>query len=517
MRKRSAGILAAATLGVLGLVGCKKTFDQEVKDILMNDYKFTEEQALVGVGSALRWRFMTKTPNGKFEFNYGSMSAEDQLQKLRDVKGTVTSFLDPNDADSRRYLDLFNQRSELERKERVLNYDISRFELVITYKRFEQLMRNIRVPPVQDPRSNPNPANLSDLDILFPGTNLEQILQFTARYVEDARANRRLNSVEDVRISVSALEEEPNPDYPQVDPNNATKWVQRSRSLRIVSYDCDALPDNLADYVEVYRVKDDGTSEMSPAIKVFKSQGSQSLDVAVMDKQRFGERGHGVPEEVREISVARGSEIYDNYREVLQNLFKRPEAERRQIPRESPIRASIVRVGEVEQSEYVTNPAGWSVPAEYKDRIGNNYTLWVKFADDPNADPHQARARSIEYVARRFVMSGTRNDVAARVVEYYRVKPEFAGNVRLATVDNRNRTMQIFQDGRANASNLDSFFLQSDAQGKPVPFRIEYDTGTLRVTIEDRDNNATPLYEAKKEVTRPHDVGLRNDAQVSGR
>lgn len=510
MRKLVIGAIALAA--ALGIAGCRKTFDTEVKRILMDDYSMTEEQAMVGVGGALRYRFMNER-DGKLAFNYHSIRLEDVLARQEGMKNSIQQLLDPADAETRRFIDLFNQRGHLEREEQKIDYRIDRFSLVLTYEKFVRLMKN--QPARNDPAAikNPYPQGLTDLDILFARTELSRILQFTAKYVEDAKAANRLSQVENLQISVQYEEEEPNPDYPQVDPNNATRWVSKSRALRIKSFDCDAIADHNADYIEVYRLAADGTPEAHPAMKVFKSQGSSTLDVAVLDKNPASQRGHGIPDDVVELSfVRRGSELYDSHRDTLESLFKTPQAERRQLPKEAPIEAEIVRVGELGSQEYQTNQQGWTCPLEY--RVGNNYSIWVKFKDEENHDHTNPRPREIEYIAKRYLVPGTNQDVQARVVEYYRVKPEFARNVRLASVNNATKMVEIVREGEAAQRGIDSLFLERGQNDQIVPYRIDYDSGNLRISIVDRDKNAEPLYESKAELAKPHTLNLRNDARA---
>src|SRR3989344_3045519 len=510
---QKATLPALAFAAFIGLAGCvKKTFDTEVKRMLTEEYSMTEEQAMVGVGGALRYRFMTER-DGKLEFNYHSLKLEDVLSKQRDMKQSLQDILNPNDAETRRFVDLFNQRAHFEREEQKVDYRIDRFSLVLTYDKFVRLMKSQRRGNDSVGITNPYPQGLTDLDIMFAGTNLARLLQFTAKYVDDAKAGNRLNQIENLVMSVQYEEEEPNPDYPQVDPNNATRWVQRSRALRIMSFDCDTQPDHRADYIEVYRIGDDGTPEANPAIKVFKSQGSSTLDVAVLDRNPANQRGHGTPDDVESLSfIERGSELYDSRRDLLESLFKTPEVERRQLPKEAPIEAEIVRVGELGQQEFQISTDGWSCPLEY--RVGNNYSLWVKFKDEESHDHANPRPREIEYVAKRYFVPGSSSDVQARVVEFYRVKPEFAQRVRLVTVNNETKMLEIVREGEAAQKGMDSLFLERDRNDLVTPFRIDYDSGNLRISLLDRDRNPEPLYEAKAEMSRPHTLNLRNDART---
>ncbi len=533
-KKNNSWLWGAAFLGVLGLSGCKEPFDAKVMKILQAKKGYTEEQALVGAGQALRWRYMVEK-DGLFLFNYNAVPLEDKVKKIRGMQRTLNFWLDPRNDRTRRYLDLFKQREYLEHQEKILEYKVDRFNHVILYAQFERLMRKQHVSFSPVMKEAPTPKGLSDLEILLPQTNLTKELPFNAGYVESAKSRKQLRELENIIHSITFYEEEANPQYPHIDPHNKTRLVRQTRDLQIITYSCsdvgneEEVRTRSADYIEVFRSKN-GAWEETPAIKIFKSQGSELPTVVVLDKDRAGLRGHGVPDLVSELEggLMSGKMLLTHHEGLLEALFTKPVQEKRVLPVEVPQEVKIVHVGEAVASKYVLSEDGWKVPYDRYNQ-GTNYTLWVKYVDDktPHAvSPELAlrKVSEIEYVAKRFFVPGTRDvlqgrlgdDVQGRVVEYYKVKPEFAKSVKAAYIDEGTHMLKLLQHGKPLSENSDEFFFVAQDGKDPKPYMIQFDEGERRFSIVDIDGKPQKksLYEAREEFARPHDLDLRQDGVV---
>ena len=361
--------------------------------------------------------------------------------------------------------------------------------------------------PKDDPEYYVSVERFSDLEIAFPGNDLSKKLRFTIKSVEHGLKEEDI--IEDLEVKVSYYEQEENPDYPKKDPLNSKIVVKKERKIRLQTYDFDKPKDNKGDYIEVYRLMEDGNPESRPAVKIFKPEYSSGLSVLVIDYDKEIEKsGFGIPDEVKEVlGISKGSDLYLRSQETIESLFnerkkeKPPEA----TPESPPMRAEIVEVGEIKSEEYEINVEGWTVP--YNLSGGKNYDLWVKFKKE---GPKEDEPKEIEYIAKRFHASGDRKaDSQGRVVEFYRPEKQFLEGILMIEKNDKKHVIKVRKADGPIMEYVDSSILEEK------PFKIEYDLGEFRETIEDQ--NRTPeknsIYETKRRQRTPKELSLVNNAR----
>lgn len=481
-------ILGSALL----LTGCRpKTFETELEAILQNEYKMTIEEAKVGVVKGERDLFLTRTEkNGKEEYNpnYNSVTITERIEQMKSMSKDVDELLSYNDEEIVQLVDEFKIREQLQKDERVIQFNLERYTIVSLYQDFCKLMGIEKdVAPVNETK------------LLCPWISLENLLQFDAKYVEDAR--KTMVPFDDFILTYKFVQEIPNPEYPHKDNTKATIKVPKEVALRLVSYDLDSPRDYNPDYIEVFRGK-----EKKPAIKIFRSTGSTTLDVYVVDTDKEGERGYGSPNEIGNISqVIRASDVYDNHKELLIKIFAEKIKPKRMRPIENEKIIRIVKVGELQSDPWrydYTN--GFAVPLEYN--FGNNYLVAYKFKSLQKKDKKNKQGRELEWFAHRWIAHNTipEQDITGRVITYHRVKPEYAKDVLSANISGQHVTLTRL--GMPDVAGDISLFIEK------IPYKISYDWGDNRYQIENKDNKL-PLYEAQLEQVKPffHELDLLKD------
>ncbi len=486
--------LAAIVLGSTLLVGCKpKTFETELRNILQNEYKMTPEEAEVGVVGGLRPKYgkqVKKDEKEVWEPNYDSVTIKQRIKQHEEMANDLEQLLSFRNKENTHFIDEFQIRGKLEKDEKAIQFNLNKLRLVGLYKEFSTLMG---IPEDEAKK-------IGEIELIYPLSPLESQLQFDAKYVREAKKANCLTIIDEWNLAYAFSLEIPNPAYPEIDKTKRTIWAKKQVALRIVSYDTELQGDHQADYMEIYR-----GNEKKPAIKIFRSASAPVLDVAVIDYDAAGERGHGIPDEVVNVSdIQRPIDVYNAKKELLEKLFHEKKKLERIRPHEKEMIVSIVRVGENRESQRIGEVLnaehnlkdGFSVPFEYLSRDGKNYTLAYNLKGKADEEEHE-----IKWVAKRYMVPGTAIDVAGRVVAYYRVKPEYREHVINLGVDGRRMT--ISRAGQVDVSGFDAIFVESE------PYRITYDYGTSRWAIEDKDNKL-PKYEIRYEYAQPHDHELES-------
>ncbi len=489
--------LATLILGsALVLVGCRpKTFETELENILQNEYKMTVEEAKVGVVKGERDLFLTRVEkDGKEEYvpNYNSVTITERIEQLKGMAKDVDELLSYQNEETVQFVDEFKIREQLQKDERIIQFNLDRYNGVSLYQDFCKLMGiEKEVPPVNETK------------LLCPWIPLENLLHFDAKYVEEAR--KTMVPFDDFVLTYRFVLEIPNPEYPHKDNTNATIKVPKEVALRLVSYDVGSRDYN-PDYIEVFR-----GNEKKPAIKIFRSTGSTTLDVYTADTDKEGERGYGLPNEVGNIfNVTRASDVYDNHKELLAKIFAEKAKSKRIRPVEKEMTVRVVKVGELQSDPWrydYTN--GFDVPLEYN--FGENYMLVYKFKPLQKKDKKNKQGRELEWIAHRWAVPNTipEQDITGRVVTYHRVKPEYAKDILSVTISGHHVTLTRM--GMPDVAGDISLFVEK------LPYKISYDWGENRYQLEDKDQKL-PLYEAQLEQAKPffHELDLVKDGDSEG-
>ncbi|MBI2672024.1 hypothetical protein HYX16_03770 [Candidatus Woesearchaeota archaeon] len=484
----------------------KKDF-KEFEKIARKEYSFTPDQVDVLVIGGLRKRYGIQKEVGEkltFQPNYSVISLEDRLMFLEERLNRINLMLNSKDKYDIDYIDGHNLRAHLEKTKKINEYFISRNKLAILYKEFRDLMN--------EPKDNSEyyipVESFSDLEIIFPGNDLSRKLKFTTKSVE--KGLKEENIIEDLEVKVIYYEQEDNPDYPKKDPNNSRVVVKRERKIRLRTYDFDK--DNKEDYIDGYRLREDETPESKPAVKIFKPLHSSELKVLVVDYDReTNKSGFGIPDEIKEVSgISKGSDFYLGSQETIESLFREMTKEKtlEAITDLPPMKAEIVEVGEIKPDEYEINVEGWTTPDNYKLNGGKNYDLWIKFKKE---DLKEDEPKEIEYIAKRFHAPGNKDsDSQGRVVEFYRPRKEFLEGILMIEKNDEKHLVKIRKANGPIMEYVDSSVLEGEN-----PFKIEYDSGDFRETIEDQ--NKTPeknsIYETKRRQRALKELSLVNHAK----
>ncbi|MBI4142165.1 hypothetical protein HY484_04525 [Candidatus Woesearchaeota archaeon] len=503
---------AGQSSSIASLFASATTYETRLEQQLRNK-GFSEEEARVGVIMGERALFMKEikdvdknqgTIAYKYEFNYGGITIADMLETFTTMANELDEALShKNSLKWEKFLDYFNLREQLEKKRTAITY----IRDVLAQRQLHNEFRDYMGLRPKQIRKDAH-KNLQDetysIGLFLPGNENE--MTFDAKYVQDARRAGKLtderNIVESMTRDIMFHEKIPNPDYPIKDPNKEYIFKKRTRRLQIISYTLDDNTDKKPTYIEAYRLKQDGTRETHPALKIFKSTSSSSLDVLVADKDKEdNKKGFGKPDMVRPISgITTGSELQHNYPDIIEYLFKEEDVP--PIPTiQTTTEAHIIETGKYPFAQYEIKQEGWQneVPDHKQSEITNNYRIHVKLEEITQDDieqnnPHTKKPRKIEWIAKSY------RGIDGRIVKFY--KP--SNNIKDNTVI----------DIKGTATELELHEPHKPIQKYPIeyllqekPFRIDFDySPERRWLILDRDGDGT--YEAKQEIRKPDNLKL---------
>lgn len=225
-----------------------------------------------------------------------------------------------------------------------------------------------------------------DVRYLLP----DQGFDYTVDYLEAARGAGTLQEVERVVSYLYTPFGEKAPDPAAPDDPAAFVWVPKLQAFVIVSYailNSEQPRELKADYVEVWRADIEGDrvqTESRPCARALRKLSGRTLQVFLLDYDWPGEPGYGVPDQVQPVYASVGSELYDRYQKYFEELATcRSEERERQRTYELPeLDVQIVRAGQTEEWRGDYNADGWTVPYEYKDETGRDYTTKLAKEED---------------------------------------------------------------------------------------------------------------------------------------
>ena len=201
--------------------------------------------------------------------------------------------------------------------------------------------------------------------------------------------------------------------------------------------------------------------EDRPAIRGFMTTSSKRVDLLVVDIDRQGTAGYGVPDIIKKITgITTGRDLYLKHRSMLRDyLFQRAieEAQRHEfyIPEHSQ-ELQIVYRGQVDVKVWEDCPAeGCQVPYDYLD---HPWMAGLVFTDD-TADG-DVEVKQILYFTRQF--SSVR-----QVTEYYKPLPDYAGRDVLRALA-MGHSWEVWVRGKPVVEGGLEIFAQ------PHPYMVEY-------------------------------------------
>ncbi len=484
--KKYLTLAAIAGSTMLGACAPPPTIETEFKKKFIEAGK-TQQEADVGFVYGTRQMYLKKEigPDGKERYvpDYQSIPLSERIKQNDEMLGACGALLGYANESNADFVDEFGLRPRLLKREAAIRYNNDRMNLVRLH---EELMALLAGNPAADGK-----LGVSEAELSYPLSGLEKKLNFVPEYLEEAAKQGRLSPLEQIRLIYGFEKEIPNPDYPDKDNTRKTIWKAFAIGVSINSYDTDFPRDRAADYIEIIR-----GGEPQPAVAIYHDNNSKDLTIAVIDSDPAGTPGNGAPDAIEIVAIGGARELLTDEK-LLARIFTPKSARIRARPARPPMTTQIVRVGEVAYDPWEKSASSFEVPfGEYKSQDGGNYTLRVAYGAADGG------GRKVKYVAKVYHMPGDPSkEVEGRVIEYYRLKKEY--DKPAANIITGNSRLSIDYPGKQTQSGIDSIFLEAK------PYRKDYDFGTSRFRIEDRDGK-DPLYESRREYEKPKETTLED-------
>lgn len=488
------GLLFAASL----LGGCSPPYKQHVRDIAA-EKGYTEEQAEVIYHGILVKEIMTVNDDGTRSIDYDWASNHDILLKIKDMKDDIKAILETQEPKTVKMLDEFgDMRESIEKNGKIVKF---MEDVVRTHHLKEKFDGNMESYWYDEK------SDKFDAKIFKPGEDLEEKLKFTADYVEEAKSMGNLKSIENFKLEFDYKEKVPHPDY----PGDINKDIFKDRRLALRVKVFDTGEDNVGDYVELYRVKPDGTDEDKPAVKIFSSMNNDKVNLMVIDKDdELMGPGYGLPDLVERIWGINDEQIamqlFQN-KDLLKHIFEK--IEKKKMPKQRDNEVFITKAGKIEVPEYEISkdPEGWKVPMKYKNKKDINYTLEIIFAENEDKKPEEEMLKQIKYIAKKYHSATSEyQPVKGKVVEYYEPKAEYADkNILNAEVSGKKMTLDLV--GQETKIAFNNYFTEVE------PVAIDFTSRDIRYRIVDLDGQNG--YEARKKISKNGGMASMKTATIS--
>ncbi|MBI4140922.1 hypothetical protein HY485_03745 [Candidatus Woesearchaeota archaeon] len=499
---------------IIGGLGIPVTYDSLLEQRL-KEKNFSPEQARVGVVMGERALFLKEikdvnedqgTATYRYKFNYSGITIADMLDTFNGMLNDMDDALSrKNELRWEKYLDHFKLRDVLEKKRIAVTYIRDTLAHRQLYNEFRDLM-GLRPKQITKDFHKIQTDETYSLAALLPDSAKE--LVFDAKYVQDARRAGKIaderNIVESITQDIAFYERIPNPDYPMKDPNKEYIFKKRDRRIKIISYNLDDNTEKNPTYIEVYRLRTDGTRETLPAIKIFKSATSSTLDVLVADKDKEDDKkGFGKPDFVSGISgITIGSDLQRHHQNVIEYIFQENDVP--PLPTiKTTTEAHIIETGKYPFAQHEIKAEGWQneVPDHKQSEFNNNYRVHIKLEDAQNDEEEQneqhykKKPRKIEWIAKAY------RGVDGRIVAFYKPSDSIKDHA-VTDIKGTATELELHELGKP----IEKYSLEYLVKEKP--FRIDFDySSEKRWSIIDKDNDGT-IYEAKQEIRKPDDLKL---------
>jgi len=513
-------IFAAFTLCAISflIAGCSPPYRKAFDDAkTANHWSNDQELAAFAYADRIFWAHETGEGTGIYVILYSRVPTASVDKQLASILDDFDQSLDPKNADMKQYVETFGLKKDMEHEEAVTEVIYTRVHAANLEYQFQQDMGQL--------------ATSGDDATLAAGYNPKKIFlakdvaasfPFKSDQIEAAKANGTLKPIEHVEMDLSRQLDRKDADLSHPDDPQAFVWKPKQESIRLTNYkiiDTDKPTDNNGNYIEGYRVVDD-KQESEPCIKVFFPNGGMSA-VVLLDKDRQGEPGYGVPDILTTMSIASATDIVRSD-SILDTLFVEKKTERRQTPVNKLFQIEISRInGPSSPWETASNGTGWEVPFKYTNTYGTNYNVRIKFKDpvvDPNDPDALALAsngyQDIQYIEKEYTKSGNDSTPSpGRVIEYYHAKPQFATHIKASVLhdDDTKKVQFVFPDGTETdgyvAPGANKFI-------EDKPYAKSYAEGDKRWLIEKSDGSA--IYDKRKLISPPsEETGVYSDDETT--
>lgn len=465
---------------------------------------YTEEQKLASLYRAYRDYFTKKNEDGSLVVLYSRLPLSEVTKQYDEYLAVLSDFLEYKDTLMNRYTKVHNLRKFFEHEEEIFQVGRARIRAAELKYVFEQMMGTISYSRAYrdefgyDERAGYRPS-------ILMATDLSKEFPFQSELIEQAKALGTIKPIEKFELKryIQFYEKEPDPNSPY--DLNKFVWKSKEFNLEVVKYkilvEGETPKENYGNYLEAYRITD-GKKEEAPAIRAF-LDGRGGIAVAVIDTDRKGDIGFGLPDFVESVSE---KELMDD--KMISRIFPDKEKHRRIPPKEPEVRLEIVKYGEpIDLWETSTDPRGWTVPLLYKAWDEENYNIKLVFKDKENHKHNSfKKEKTLAFIAKEWTKNGeSRIPSVGAVVEYYKPKPPYNETYRDIRVDYYSDTKKlIFVD----KNGIEKSLIVTPGSSQVLeekPFGIAYTFGEKRYVIKDEDGDGK--FEKRKETTISESTG----------
>ncbi|MGB7282394.1 MAG: hypothetical protein WBE13_09050, partial [Candidatus Acidiferrum sp.] len=488
----------------------KKAFDDAAQE---HGWSHDQELAAFAYADRIFWAHETSEGSGVYVILYSRVPTSAVDKQLATILTDFDQSLDPKNTDMKQYVETFGLKKEMEHEEAVTEVIYTRVHAANLEYQFQQDMGQL--PTSGDEARLAAGYNAKKI---FLAKDVAAAFPFKSDQIEAAKANGTLKPIENVELVLNRKLDHKDTDLSHPDDTSAFVWKPKRESIRLTNYkiiDTEKPTDNNGNYIEGYRVVDD-KQESLPCIKVFFPNGGSGA-VVLLDKDRQGEPGYGVPDILETMAIASAEDIVRTD-SILDTLFVEKKTEKRLSPPNKLFQIEISRINGPESPwEKAPNSSGWDVPFKYVNSYGTNYNIRIKFKDpvvDPNDPDAVAKAHSgyqdIQYIEKEYTKSGDSiSPSPGQVIEYYHAKSGFATQVKasvLSTEDTK-KVEFLFPDG----TETDGYVTPgSNKFIDAKPYAKSYTEGEKRWLIE--KSEGSDIYDKRKLISPPKEAtGIYED------
>lgn len=478
----------------------KKAFDDAATQ---NNWTKDQELAAFAYADRVFWAHETAEGSGTYVILYSKVPTAEVDKELATILNDFDQSLDPKNEDMRQYVQTFGLQKNMEHEEAVTEVIYTRVHAANLETKFQQDMGEI-------PTSGPE-AELAegyDAKRIFLAKDVAAAFPFRSSVIDAAKKNGTLKPIEHITLDLSREYDHKDVNPNDVDDKNDFVWKPLNEAIELTNYKIimDGKPgNNDSSYIEGYRIVN-GKKETDPCIKVFFPNGGEAA-IVLLDKDRQGEPGYGVPDVLETLTLANAEDVIRND-QILHTLFPEKKASKRKLPPNEVFKIEISRIGQQSIWEKAPNAEGYDVPFKYRDPLNDNYNVRIKF-NDPTVDPNDPVAvakaladfRTIQYIAKEYTKNGEQDQASpGAVIEYYHPKPPYDGKVKakVESDDDTKKVQFIFPDGTITEGMIESG-VSKFIEDKP--YAKSFDEGTKRWLIE--KSEGSNVFDERRLVSPP--------------
>ena len=488
-------------------VGCQPTPYTYFHDDTCKPKGWTEEQCRAAFPRGLRHLFGKEKAGkpGEYEVNYSILNVSEVNNEVKNFREDLKAVLDYNNKPARKFIDIHKLVPYLERQEKILEALDASLESVKLNNSFEQMTGLQTDYSYYGYNGNPHRDGY-DFKKIFGNKDPVSAYPFMLNQIEEAKKQNKLKKIESFegKFNRELDRKISDPDDPS-DPKDENRFIWRPHQewFSATTYkilDNSKPENNNPDYIEIYRLNQSDKKEKYPALKVFFPYGD-TRGVLVLDTDKEGDPGFGLPNIVEQISISSLRDIMQN-QALLTQVFGEKDSKQRIKPQPKPVFIEIAKIGQpIDLWEKSTDISGWTVPIKYKNTLSSNYKIKIQLERDSrngNGNHLPELVTKIEYIAKEWLDGNGFSPSVGAVVEYFKLKSSYDGNVSKAEVkisESPKTISFIFEDGSIETGVIVS---QKNKFIDDEPYAVEYTEGQKRWRIE--KDNGSNIFNKRKEI-----------------